>query len=147
MREPRLNRAYADPSVRLAERPDPDAGKKKRVRGPDELETPGPLRVAPLRAVGADRAGSSGAVVEGLAGPSAKRVLAAPEVSLGASSSKGSSAGSLGVTLPREVVASSFGIAGFGLEDVSGGTPSQVYGRGSTDTRVEERVPVAPAAG
>ena len=148
VREPRLNRAYADPSVRLAERPDPDAGKKKRVRGHDELETLGPIRVVPLRAVGADGAGGSSAVVEGMAGPSVKRVAVVPEVSPGASSSSASSSTeSLAIAPRREVVASSFGIPSFALEEVSGGTPSQVYGRGSADTRVEERVPVPPCGG
>ena len=139
VREPRLNRAYADPSVRLVERPDPDAGKKKRVRGPDELETLGPIRVAPLRAIGADGAGGSSAGLE-VAGPAAKKMAVAPEVPQGASSSSASSsAESLAIAPRGEVVASSFGIASFAPEEVSGGTPSEAYGRGSADTRVEER--------
>ena len=34
VREPHLNRAYADPAVRLAEHQDTDEGRKKRARVP-----------------------------------------------------------------------------------------------------------------
>ena len=39
-----------------------------------------------------------------------------------------------------EVTVGSFAIASMALEEGSGGTPSQVYGRGTEDTRVEARV-------
>ena len=48
VRDCRLNRAYA-PSVRLSERPDPDAGKRKHARAA-ETSRPGPIAAVPLRA-------------------------------------------------------------------------------------------------
>lgn len=143
--EHRLNRAYTDPSVQPADRLDPDAGKRKRVRGPDELEASGPIPAVPLRAVGA---GGSGAIVEGAPGCAAKRLCAAPgTVRETGSPSAGSVAGSVAVDARAGVAARSFGVASFAPEEVSGGTPSQVYGRGTEDTRVEGRQPLPESAG
>lgn len=60
VREPCLNRAFVDPAVPLAERPNPNAWKKKRTRVPEELEALGPINVVPLRAVGASATGGCG---------------------------------------------------------------------------------------
>lgn len=112
MREPCLNRAYVDPVVRLVERPDPDAGKKKWVRGPEELEGPGPISAVPLQAVGATGVDPFGYAGAGATGPASKvsRVPAAPQE---VSSSTSSSAALLAVAIRAgvaEVVASSFGV-------------------------------------
>ena len=56
----RLNRAYRDPATRLSECPDPDAGKRKRARGPEELEGSGPISAIPLRAFGGASVGKAG---------------------------------------------------------------------------------------
>ena len=74
VREPRLNHAYMDPAVRLEERVDPDAGKKKRVRGPEELEAGGPISAVPLRTTGVDGPGQTSRVAEGATVPPLKRV-------------------------------------------------------------------------
>ena len=143
--EHRLNRAYTDPSVQPADRLDPDAGKRKRVRGPDELETPGPIRAVPLRAVGA---GGSGALVEEASGSLAKRLAPAPGTARETGSPSASCVAELvAVDARAGVAARSFGVASFAPEEVSGGTPSQVYGRGTEDTRVEDRPPLPEPAG
>lgn len=140
VREARLNRAYLDPAASLPERVDPDAGKRKRVRGSEELELGGPVSAVPLRAVGV---GVAGEIAVGAPGPLPRKVSRAPDDPQEGSGSAGSSAASLAVR-PRagvaEAVAGSFAIASMALEEGSGGTPSQVYGRGTEDTRVEPRV-------
>ena len=127
MREPRLNRAYADPAVRLAERPNPDVGKKKRVCGLEELEGHRLISVVPLRAVGTAGADHSGHAGEDAMGPASKKVSQDAEAPQKVSSSTSSSSTVLAVA-PRagavEVVASSFGIASMPLEELSIGTPS-----------------------
>ena len=57
VRDARLNRAY-DASVRLAERVDPDAGKRKRSHVLEATGT-GPLVVAPLRVAAPCEVGDS----------------------------------------------------------------------------------------
>lgn len=140
VREPSVNRAYMDPVVRLVERANPDAGKKKRVRGLEELEGHRPISAVPLWAVeaaGADRSGHAGEDARGLASKKLPQALGAPqEISISTSSSSAAL-----LVAPRagvvEVVASSFGIASMPLEELSIGTPSQVYGGRTEDTRVE----------
>ena len=140
VREARLNRAYVDPALQPAERADPDAGKKKRVRGPEELEAGGPIRAVPLRAVGV---GVAGEVAVGAPGPPPRKTSRVSAGPLEAVVSASSSAASLAVS-PRagvgQVAAGSFAIASLALDEESGGTPSHVYGRGTEDTRVEDRV-------
>ena len=145
VREARLNRAYVDPALQPAERADPDAGKKKRVRGPEELETGGPISAVPLRAVGVCVAGE---VAVGAPGPPPRKTSRVPVGPLEAVGSASSSAASLAVS-PRagvgQTAAGSFAIASLNLEEVSGGTPSEVYACRTDDTRVEARVDGADA--
>ena len=146
--EPHLNHAYLDPTVCLLERPDPDAGKKKRVHGPEELESLRSISAVSLRVLGAEGAGPSGQAAGDVAGPALKKVSRGPKVPEVASSASSSSAESVAVVAEAgamEAVASSFGIASRALEEVSAGTPSQVHGRGTEDTLVDECVD-APAA-
>lgn len=75
VREGRLNRAYAA-SVRLSERPDPDAKKKKRVRKV-EVDGTRPILVTPLSVVGPCDAGAASRDV-GDAGRLSKRPAADP---------------------------------------------------------------------
>lgn len=51
VRELRINRAYQDQGVRLAEHPDPDEGKKKRALTLEGCDDAGPIFAAPLRYV------------------------------------------------------------------------------------------------
>lgn len=53
VREPRLNCAYADPTVRLAECPNPDEGRKKQARVLEECDILGPIATRPLCSIGA----------------------------------------------------------------------------------------------
>ena len=123
VREARLNRAYVDPALQPAERADPDAGKKKRVRGPEELETGGPISAVPLRAVGVCVAGE---VAVGAPGPPPRKTSRVPVGPLEAVGSASSSAASLAVS-PRagvgQMAAGSFAIASLNLDEVSGGLP------------------------
>ena len=140
VREARLNRAYVDPALQPAERADPDAGKKKRVRGLEELETGGPISAVPLRAIGV---AVPGEVALGAPGPPPRKASRVVGEQPEASGSASSSAASLAVSRRAgvaEVAAGSFAIASMALEEGSGGTPSRVYGRGTEDTRVENRV-------
>lgn len=127
VREPRVNWAYVDPAVRLVERPNPDVGKKKWVRGPKELEGHGPISAVPLRVVGTAGADHSGHAGEDAMGPTSKKVLRALEAPQEVSSSMSSSYAALAVA-PRasavEVVEILFGIASLPLEELSIGTPS-----------------------
>ena len=146
----RLNRAYRDPAVRLLERPDPDAGKKKRARGPEELEGTGPISAVPIRAIGGASIGKAGFAAGCSVVPSSKRASREPGAPRQTSSAASSSAGSLAAPVAApvtEAVASSFGIASMALDDVSGGTPSQVYGDGTEDTVVEPRDDLRAATG
>lgn len=52
VREPRLNRAYIDPAVPLAECPAPDEWRKKQSRVPGELGIPGPIDKGPCDPLG-----------------------------------------------------------------------------------------------
>lgn len=114
MREPRVNRAYVDPVVCLAEHPNPNAGRKKWVRGLEELEGPGLINAVPLqviRIIGVDRFGPAG---EDATGPASKKVSRATGASQEVSSSMSCSSTTLQVAPwagAAEVVASSFGIA------------------------------------
>ena len=76
VRDARVNRVY-DASVRLAERPDPDEGKKKRARAAD-VDARGPIAVAPLRAVAPREGGGSSRGRGGDAEPTAKRAAPGP---------------------------------------------------------------------
>ena len=139
VREARLNRAYVDPALQPAERADPDAGKRKRARGPEELEAGGPIPAVPLRAVGV---GVAGEVAVGAPGPPPRKTSRVSSVPLEAVVSASSSAASPAAS-PRagagQAAAGSFAIASFALDE-SGGTPSQVNGSGTEDTRVEDRI-------
>lgn len=72
VREPRLNRAYLDPEVRLAERQDPDEGWKKQACVPDEGDAGEPIDAVPLRAVGIVNLGVVSCARVDAAGRSAK---------------------------------------------------------------------------
>ena len=91
VRETRLNRAYLGSDAQLVERADPDAGKRKRVRGPEELESGGPISTVPLRAVGT---GVAGEIAFGAPGPPPMKLLRVPAELKGAGGSASSSAGS-----------------------------------------------------
>lgn len=119
VREPRLNRAFVDPAVRLVERPDPDIGKKNWVRVPEELEAQGLISVVPLRAVGASVTGGSGCAGDDATARTLKKGSCAPGAHPETSSPTSSSSTALPLALgagAREVVASSFGIASMPLE-------------------------------
>lgn len=127
VREARVNRVYMDPLVCLVERSDPDAGKRKQVHGPEDLEGQGPINEMPLRAIGVGGADYSRPAGQGEVGLASKRVPRAPKALREVSSPASSSSTTL-LVAPRvgatEEVASSFGIASLPLKEVSTGTPS-----------------------
>lgn len=146
VRETHLNRAYTDPAFRLAERSDPDEGRKKRAHGPEELDSLGLIDVRPLRSIGAgDAGGPSCARVDSMDRP-LKKALQGP-VGSSSSSSGGRLASPPTITDAAEGVASSFGIASLLLEESLGDTPSQVYRQGSEDTQVVPPTPGHDAIG
>lgn len=156
--EPRLNLAYLDPAVRLAEQQDRDEGRKKRAHAPEEGDARGSIAAVPLRAVGAGDMGVGSCVRVDAAERPAKRTApgtleraaSAPSIS-SSSVEHGASPALDGVVRvmrydaaeAAEGVASSFGIAGLPLDESSdAATPSHVYDGGSEDTVV-----VAPSWG
>lgn len=55
--EPRLNNVYVDPTIRLAECPDPDNGRRKWARVPMECNIMQPIIARPLYSVGSGGTG------------------------------------------------------------------------------------------
>ena len=101
-RDARLNRAH-DASVRLAERPDPDEGKKKRPRAA-EVEVRGPIAVVPLRTAGPCEVGGSSRGRGDAAEPATKRVALEPSEQVERAESNSLSSGGRVVLAERRAV-------------------------------------------
>ena len=138
VRDRRLNRAY-DASVRLAERVDPDPGKRKRGPGVGVSGT-GPLAVAPLRVVAPSEVGCSSRDAESPGRPSKRLAVSAQRSESSGSSSSSSEEranspglrdGELGDALGRTNAEVSAAVGAFNVtrleESDVGSTPSSIY--------------------
>lgn len=156
VRDARLNRAYGA-SVRLAERTDPDEGKKKHGRAAD-VDVRGPIVVVPLRAAGPYEMGGSSRGQGDASGPAAKRAAVEPSEEVERAESNSVSSGAravlangragqaveVGGRVAAEAasVAGLFGLARLPLQVSSSSSASlAIYGRDTWDTEV---VPVTP---
>lgn len=119
--ESRLNRAYADQAIRLAEHADPDEGKKKQTHVPEELDAPGPIAAWPLRAIGASDMDSPSCARVDIAKRPLKRASQCPEGPTERPAVLRRGSAQLPCR-PLQGVTSSFRIAGLPLEESSVGS-------------------------
>lgn len=157
VREARLNRVYAL-SVRLAERPNPNMGKKKHAHVL-EVNRMGPIVAAPLRDDGPYEEGGPSHAAKDTTRRTAKRVAQGTMEQVERAGSISPSSGGCGAspmecaaveaveraTVEADKVVGSFAIAHLPIEESSDdSTPSHVYDGGAGDTGDAHPTPRAP---